>query len=102
MPISKLPEVILKSEEDIKKHKLKVSVMGHVGDGNFHVCVSLDTENINEMKNFEAFSHSLVKNALNVDGTCTGEVLFHLSNFNSYLKFYLLNSIFVYYFQSME
>ncbi len=73
MPISKLPDILLKSEEEIKKYNLKTMVVGHVGDGNFHTFVTLDTNNQTEMENFHAYSQSLVHHALELHGTSTGE-----------------------------
>ena len=73
VPISHLPEILLKSQEEVKKFNLKTMVVGHVGDGNFHTFVSIDTSNEEEVKNFESYSKSLVKHALRLEGTCTGE-----------------------------
>jgi D-lactate dehydrogenase (cytochrome) len=73
VPISKLPEILLKSEEDVKKYNLNTMVVGHVGDGNFHTFVSIDTDNPEEMKNYQSYTQNLISNALSADGTCTGE-----------------------------
>jgi D-lactate dehydrogenase (cytochrome) len=47
--------------------------VGHVGDGNFHNFVSIDTNDAAEMEKFGVFSANLVRHALQFDGTCTGE-----------------------------
>ena len=47
--------------------------MGHVGDGNFHVQVFVDTSNADEMARCGEFLEALVLIALSMDGTCTGE-----------------------------
>jgi D-lactate dehydrogenase (cytochrome) len=42
-------------------------------EGNFHTFVSLDTENAQEMSNYEKYTQNLILNALKADGSCTGE-----------------------------
>lgn len=49
-------------------------IVGHVGDGNFHTFVSINSEDPVEMQNFANYSQSLVNHALDLEGTCTGEV----------------------------
>lgn len=73
VPISNLPEILLRSQEEVKKYNLKTMVVGHVGDGNFHTFVSIDTNNQEQVKNFQNYSKSLVDHALSLEGTCTGE-----------------------------
>ncbi|CAF0874382.1 unnamed protein product [Brachionus calyciflorus] len=73
VPISKLPEVLVQTKKDIEEFNLKTMIVGHVGDGNFHTFISLDTTNKEEMKNYYAYSEKLVRHAINVEGTCTGE-----------------------------
>lgn len=48
-------------------------VVGHVGDGNFHLLLLLDTDDASEMVRAEEFMDRLVKRALAMEGTCTGE-----------------------------
>ena len=48
-------------------------LVGHVGDGNFHLSVVLDRKSATEKANVEAFLERLVERALRMDGTCTGE-----------------------------
>ncbi len=48
-------------------------IVGHVGDGNFHVLILLDTANKDEITNAEAFVTRLNERALAMEGTCTGE-----------------------------
>eukprot|EP01135_Chromosphaera_perkinsii_P007360 Nk52_evm8s805 gene=Nk52_evmTU8s805 len=73
VPFTKLPEVVEETKEDIKKSKLQAPLIGHVGDGNFHLMVGVNTEDAQEVKNVEDFSHRLVMRAIKADGTCTGE-----------------------------
>lgn len=73
MPISKLPEVLVQTKKDIEELNLKTVIVGHVGDGNFHTFISLDTNDNEEMKKYHAYSEKLVRHAIKVEGTCTGE-----------------------------
>jgi D-lactate dehydrogenase (cytochrome) len=73
VPISRLPECILATKEDITELGLLTTIGGHVGDGNFHVMVLLDPDDATELKAAEEMNHRLVERALKMDGTCTGE-----------------------------
>ena len=73
VPISKLPEILVQTAKDIDEFKLKTMIVGHVGDGNFHTFISLDTTNEEEMANYRKYSAKLIKHALALEGTCTGE-----------------------------
>lgn len=73
MPISKLPEILVETKKDIETYGLKTTIVGHVGDGNFHTFISLDTNNPEEMKNYYEYTKKLVKHSLSLNGTCTGE-----------------------------
>lgn len=73
VPISNLPKVLLQTQKDIEELNLKTMIVGHVGDGNFHTFVSLDTSNMEEMKNYYEYTKRLVHHVLRLDGTCTGE-----------------------------
>ena len=73
VPISRLAECIVETEADIAQEGLMATVLGHVGDGNFHVLVLMDMEDPKEIEQAEAFVARLNKRALAMDGTCTGE-----------------------------
>jgi D-lactate dehydrogenase (cytochrome) len=73
VPISKLPEILVETQKDIDRFNLKTTIVGHVGDGNFHTFISLDVDNPEEMKNYYAYTKKLVEHSLALDGTCTGE-----------------------------
>jgi D-lactate dehydrogenase (cytochrome) len=73
VPISKLPEILIETKRDIEQFKLKASIVGHVGDGNFHTFISLDPSNPEEKKNYEEYTKKLIGHALKLEGTCTGE-----------------------------
>jgi D-lactate dehydrogenase (cytochrome) len=48
-------------------------IVGHVGDGNFHLLLLLDTDDASEMERAEDFMDRLVRRAIAMEGTCTGE-----------------------------
>ncbi|EKF43369.1 FAD linked oxidase domain-containing protein [Nitratireductor indicus C115] len=73
VPISRLAECIVETEADIERSGLLATVLGHVGDGNFHVLVMMDMDDPKEVEAAEAFVARLNRRALSMDGTCTGE-----------------------------
>ncbi len=73
VPISRLAECIAATEADINEHGLIAPIVGHVGDGNFHVLVLMDVDNPSEIEATEAFVARLNRRAIAFDGTCTGE-----------------------------
>jgi D-lactate dehydrogenase (cytochrome) len=73
VPISALADCITATQADIAEQGLTASIVGHVGDGNFHTCVLLDRDDPAEIARGEAFHDRLVRRALDADGTCTGE-----------------------------
>ena len=73
VPISALAECITATQADIEDHALTASIVGHVGDGNFHVIVLLDPHDPADVARGEEFHARLVRRALAVEGTCTGE-----------------------------
>ena len=73
VPISRLPECILETKRDLEAGTVPATILGHVGDGNFHVIFSIDPGSPDEMRSVEAINARLVRRALAMDGTCTGE-----------------------------
>ena len=73
VPISRLAECIAETEADIAEHGLIAPIVGHVGDGNFHVLVLMDVDDPREIEATEAFVARLNMRAIAMDGTCTGE-----------------------------
>ncbi len=73
VPISNLVECIKFSEKEIQQHGLKAPMVGHVGDGNFHVTILYDPLKEGEYKIIRDFSDKLVDKALELEGTVTGE-----------------------------
>jgi D-lactate dehydrogenase (cytochrome) len=73
VPISRLAECVTETQRDIAASKLIAPIVGHVGDGNFHLTLLIDTDDAAEVTVAKAFSERLVERALAMDGTCTGE-----------------------------
>jgi D-lactate dehydrogenase (cytochrome) len=73
VPISRLAECIAATEADIAENGLIAPIVGHVGDGNFHVALLLDAKDPKEVEAAEAFIARLNMRAIAMDGTCTGE-----------------------------
>ncbi|XP_071824713.1 probable D-lactate dehydrogenase, mitochondrial isoform X1 [Apostichopus japonicus] len=73
VPISELPDVISYAKEELSSSNLLYSIVGHVGDGNFHCGMNIDMDDEDEVRRVKEFSSNLVKRALAANGTCTGE-----------------------------
>jgi D-lactate dehydrogenase (cytochrome) len=73
VPISRLAECVIETQRDIAERKLVAPILGHVGDGNFHLTLLVDTADPAEMKAAKILCERLVERALAMDGTCTGE-----------------------------
>ena len=73
VPISRLAECVEETKRDIEASGLIAPIAGHVGDGNFHTQPLVDLNDPDEMARCQAFIDRLVKRALAMDGTCTGE-----------------------------
>ncbi|ETL96025.1 hypothetical protein, variant 1 [Phytophthora nicotianae] len=73
VPLSKLTEAVVETQQDLKTSGLFGTIVGHVGDGNFHVLIPFTDDNKEHLGRMKAFSHRLVKRALACGGTCTGE-----------------------------
>jgi D-lactate dehydrogenase (cytochrome) len=73
VPISRLAECVTETQRDIAESKLVAPIVGHVGDGNFHLTLLIDMNDPAEVKVAKDFNERLVERALAMDGTCTGE-----------------------------
>lgn len=73
VPISQLAEQIREAQKDLAASDLYAPLVGHVGDGNFHLCYILDPDDADEFARAEAHYERMITRALNVGGTCTGE-----------------------------
>ena len=73
VPISRLAECVTATQRDIAETKLLAPILGHVGDGNFHLSLIVDLADHDETARAKAFLERLVARALAMDGTCTGE-----------------------------
>jgi len=73
VPISRLAECITETQKDLATSFLPAPIVGHAGDGNFHVCFVLNPSDPKEMAEAERLNERVVHRALSLDGTCTGE-----------------------------
>jgi len=73
VPISRLAEAVEETREDIAAMPFPGTILGHVGDGNFHAELMFDDTNADEVKAVKGFGDRIIERALRLDGTCTGE-----------------------------
>jgi len=73
VPISRLAECIAETRSDLANFSFPATMVGHVGDGNFHVLCVIDPNNPVELDEANRFSERTVRRALRMSGTCTGE-----------------------------
>jgi D-lactate dehydrogenase (cytochrome) len=73
VPISRLSDCILETKQDLDDSFLIAPLVGHVGDGNFHLSFVIKKENPEELAEAERLNGRLIDRALAMDGTCTGE-----------------------------
>ena len=73
VPIARLAECISATKADIAAAKLLAPIVGHVGDGNFHLTIIIDPDDAAEMAAARRLDQRMVTRALGMGGTCTGE-----------------------------
>ena len=73
LPISKITECVNFAEEETKKLGLRAPMVGHLGDGNFHVLLPYDPSQKKTYDKIRNFSDLLIKKTLELNGTITGE-----------------------------
>jgi D-lactate dehydrogenase (cytochrome) len=73
VPISRLTDCILETRRDLDTTSLVAPLVGHVGDGNFHLNILVDPQDSRELSEVKAFNARLIRRAQAMGGTCTGE-----------------------------
>jgi D-lactate dehydrogenase (cytochrome) len=73
VPISRLAQCLLETHADIEASGLVAPIVGHVGDGNFHLLILVDPDAPDELPRARQLHDAMVRRALSMDGTCTGE-----------------------------
>ncbi len=73
VPLSRLAQCVTDTQRDIAEHGLVAPILGHVGDGNFHLTLLVDMTDAAEVNAAKGLCERLVDRALAMDGTCTGE-----------------------------
>ncbi|MCW2248932.1 D-lactate dehydrogenase (cytochrome) [Azospirillum fermentarium] len=73
VPISRLADCILETKKDIAESGMLAPLVGHVGDGNFHLVYVIDPDRPEELAKAQELADRMVDRALAMGGTCTGE-----------------------------
>ena len=73
VPISRITECVNFAEEEVNKLGLRAPMVGHLGDGNFHVLFPYDPTDKEAYKKIREFSNKLIDKTLELKGTITGE-----------------------------
>ncbi len=73
VPISRLAECVNESQRDMAENGIYGPIVGHVGDGNFHIVLYCDRSDPADVKKVKGFYERLINRAIDMDGTCTGE-----------------------------
>lgn len=73
VPISNLAEAVKGTKDDLARSSIVAPMVGHVGDGNFHLIMLVDPENAAEVAAAQQIHDRMVMRVLALDGTCTGE-----------------------------
>jgi len=73
LPISELANGIESAKEVMVTYGLQGGIVGHVGDGNYHVLLMIDVDDVDEVMRAEKFNRHIVEFALSKGGSCTGE-----------------------------
>ena len=73
VPISRLTECVTETRREIDEAGLLAPILGHVGDGNFHVCFLVDPGDPGELARVEEINERMVRRAIELGGTCSGE-----------------------------
>ncbi|XP_019391163.1 PREDICTED: probable D-lactate dehydrogenase, mitochondrial isoform X1 [Crocodylus porosus] len=73
VPISQLPKIVVETKRDLEESGLTGTIVGHVGDGNFHCILVHNPDDPDESRRVKDFTDRLARRALALNGTCTGE-----------------------------
>jgi D-lactate dehydrogenase (cytochrome) len=73
VPISRLADAIGRAISEVETVDVPYYIVGHVGDGNFHMCYLIDGDDGGECAAAESLSSNLARHAISLGGTCTGE-----------------------------
>jgi D-lactate dehydrogenase (cytochrome) len=73
VPLSRLTEAVVAAKKDLAESTLEGTLVGHVGDGNFHMLYLVDPARPEEIEEAKRLTDLMVRRALEVGGTCTGE-----------------------------
>jgi D-lactate dehydrogenase (cytochrome) len=71
VPLSRLPDIIEVSKKELDSLGLFASILGHIGDGNFHASIMYDRQDPAERARVEKVVYDMVDRALEMEGSCT-------------------------------
>ncbi|KAL2219184.1 oxidoreductase, FAD-binding protein [Thermoascus aurantiacus ATCC 26904] len=86
VPISRLPDIIEISKKEMDALGIFASILGHIGDGNFHESIMYNRRDPAQRARVEKCVHDMVDRALAMEGSCTGEHGIGLGKKDSLLK----------------
>ncbi|MEO8847506.1 MAG: FAD-linked oxidase C-terminal domain-containing protein, partial [Casimicrobiaceae bacterium] len=73
VPISRLADCLLQTRADVEREDMLAPIVGHVGDGNFHLVLLYDPKDPQQRPKAEAIAQRVSERAIAMGGTCTGE-----------------------------
>jgi D-lactate dehydrogenase (cytochrome) len=73
VPISRLAECLVETKRDLEGSFLRAPIVGHVGDGNFHVALLVDPDDASQLAEARRLNERMIERALALGGTTTGE-----------------------------
>jgi len=73
VPISKLSECIMETQKDLQTSFIPAPLVGHIGDGNFHLIMLIDVNVKEDIEEAKRLNDRLIRRAISMGGTCTGE-----------------------------
>jgi D-lactate dehydrogenase (cytochrome) len=73
VPLSRLADCVIATQRDLTESNLLAPILGHVGDGNFHLTMLMDMNDPDEVARAQGVHERLIERAMAMDGTCTGE-----------------------------
>jgi len=85
VPFSRLADIIEISKKEMDDMGLFASILGHIGDGNFHESIMYDPNVPGEKAKVEKCVKNMVQRALDMDGTCTVSYIYHVGNLGKLL-----------------
>jgi D-lactate dehydrogenase (cytochrome) len=71
--MSRLPDIANETKKDLDESGITATIVGHVGDGNFHAILLFSNDE--ELEKIKGLVHRIVERAQEMEGTCTGQFI---------------------------